>query len=576
MKRIITAALSVALLITGLSAVPAQAANLLPRGCSGYGHEASLEEFTSITCTGFSGSSDFTKYRNLTYLNLNYLEGGVITHITRIPSMPASLEELRLGHVTSTGWDNIYGLPNLSSLLIYDTATAPDLARLAVSAPTLATLNVGMTTPVGKNPVDLTAARKMRNLHSFRLDYAQTGVAATGMVKTPIAFAPIKDISGKPLTFSYTDHWGKSGAQGLTYTMAGDHPVDYEGDEYNAREYFDNLAEWSVTQHSTVRVRDMADLHYVAASDRDRMIGTTRVGHRLALDGRAATLDYEKHQWLRDGKPIPGATKQTYVQTTADIGKKISVQYTDTDGRLVDNRGNHVGDARYFVPVNATAAARSVTLGLMTKAKAPTVSGTRKVNSVLTAKPAFGLSGTTVKYQWLRNGKKIQGATKAKYRLQTKDYGKKITVRATAAKTNYVTVAKKSGTIRPAARPLKATKAPRITGALKAGNRLKAGTGSWAAKPGKVRYQWYINGSARYGETRSTLKLPSSYDRQKVQVRVYAVRAGYTEGTAKSSSVSVKANLKYEPVKEPKKVCKIYAGTDLSGNSFGFWSCKVT
>ncbi|MGM0928848.1 MAG: hypothetical protein ACQEXN_03955 [Actinomycetota bacterium] len=575
MKRIITSAVAIALAFISLAAVPAQAANLLPRGCStGYGHETSVGEITSITCTGFAGGSDFTKYPNLTYLELNYLEG-VTTNITRIPAMPTSLTELRLGQVTASGWENLYALPNLESLAVSDTASIFDLARLAVSAPDLETLAVRVTTPVGKNPVDLTAARAMRNLKTFRLYYEQTGVAAIGMVKTPVAHAPIKDINGKPLTFSYTDQWGTSGAKGLTYTMEGDHQVTYEGDSYDAREYLDLLDEWSVTQEYTVRVLDMADLHYVATSDRDRIRGASRVGTRLALDGRTA-LDYEKYQWLRDGKPIAGATKSTYVQTAADIGKKISVRYTDTNGQLVDHRGSRVGDSRYYLPVTATAAARSVTLGLMSKAKAPTVSGTRKVNSVLTANPSFGLSGTTVKYQWLRDGKKIAGATKARYRIQTRDYGKKLTVQATASKKNYVSATKKSGTIRPAARPLQSLKTPKITGTLKAGSRLKASVGSWAAKPTKVRYQWYLDGIAWYPGTGSTFKVPDSYTKQKVQVRVYAVRDGYTEGKAKSAAVSVRPNLKVEPVRKPKKTCTFISIGDLSGNEIGVWSCKVS
>ncbi|NKX55962.1 hypothetical protein [Arthrobacter mobilis] len=576
MKRIITTALSAALAIVGLTALPAQAANLLPRGCEGYGHEASVEDFTSIRCTGVTGASDFTQYPNLTYLDLNYLGGGVTTNITRVPAMPASLEELRIGHVTAAGWENLYALPNLARIAIYDTAAVPDLARLAASAPGLESFIAGVTTPVGKNPVNLTAARAMHNLETFRLYYEQTGVAATGMVNTPIRHTPINDITGKPLAFTSTDHWGKSGSAGLTYTMEGDHQVTYDGDLYDAREYLDHLDEWSVTQESTVRVQDMADLHYVPEADRERITGTTRVGSRLALDGRTLPLGYEKYQWLRDGEPIPGATKSTYVQTAADIGKRISVQYTDTDGRFVDDRGSREGVTRYYVPVTATASARSVTLGLMSQAKSPAITGTRKVNSVLTARPSFGLSGTTVKYQWLRNGKKITGATKARYRLQTRDYGKKISVKATASKKNYVTVTKKSGAVRPAARPLKATSAPKITGTLKAGSRLNASTGSWAAKPSKVRYQWYLDGIAWYPGTGSTFKVPDSYDRQKIKVRAYAVRDGYTEGRVMSAAVSVKPNLKREPVRKPKRTCTFVAIRDLSGNEIGVWSCKVS
>ncbi len=102
-------------------------------------------------------------------------------------------------------------------------------------------------------------------------------------------------------------------------------------------------------------------------------------------------------------------------------------------------------------------------------AKAPTVSGTRKVNSVVKANPAFGLGGVSVNYQWNRNGKSIKGATKASYRLKTEDYGKKITVKAAATKKNYVDSTKTSASFKPAARPLGIKKSPKITGTLKGG-----------------------------------------------------------------------------------------------------------
>jgi hypothetical protein len=45
--------------------------------------------------------------------------------------------------------------------------------------------------------------------------------------------------------------------------------------------------------------------------------------------------------------------------------------------------------------------------------------------------PAKIAGFTTVKYQWLRSGKKIKGATKRSYRITRKDRGKKIACRLT-------------------------------------------------------------------------------------------------------------------------------------------------
>lgn len=64
----------------------------------------------------------------------------------------------------------------------------------------------------------------------------------------------------------------------------------------------------------------------------------------------------------------------------------------------------------------------------------PVISGTPRVNDVLTATPG-GVVGTapiTIAFQWLRNGEPIPGATAGSYTLVTADLGTLITVRETA------------------------------------------------------------------------------------------------------------------------------------------------
>ena len=63
----------------------------------------------------------------------------------------------------------------------------------------------------------------------------------------------------------------------------------------------------------------------------------------------------------------------------------------------------------------------------------PKITGTVKVGKKLTAKPGtWKPSGVKLSYQWLRNGKPIKGATKAKYKLTKKDRKKKVSVQVTA------------------------------------------------------------------------------------------------------------------------------------------------
>lgn len=65
--------------------------------------------------------------------------------------------------------------------------------------------------------------------------------------------------------------------------------------------------------------------------------GTNRVGYQLnAVPGTYEPADVTAaYQWLRDGVPIPGATRSRYVQTVADVGATISVRATLTRPRYV-------------------------------------------------------------------------------------------------------------------------------------------------------------------------------------------------------------------------------------------------
>ncbi len=58
----------------------------------------------------------------------------------------------------------------------------------------------------------------------------------------------------------------------------------------------------------------------------------------------------------------------------------------------------------------------------------------------------WGPGTVTLKYQRLRGGKAISGATKKTYTLTSKDKGKKIAIKVTGKKKYYATVAKTSAT----------------------------------------------------------------------------------------------------------------------------------
>ncbi|GEK23554.1 hypothetical protein CXY01_40740 [Cellulomonas xylanilytica] len=160
--------------------------------------------------------------------------------------------------------------------------------------------------------------------------------------------------------------------------------------------------------------------------------GTVRVGQKLTATpgtwGPApVTLAY---QWYRAGTRITGATASTYTLTTADLGKTLTVHV--------------IGSKTGYTTVDKASAKTAAVAGLLTTAT-PTVSGTLKVGSTLTAKPGtWGPAPVTLAYQWYRAGVAISGATSPTYKLVAADKGTGIKVKVTGTKTGYTTVARTS------------------------------------------------------------------------------------------------------------------------------------
>jgi hypothetical protein len=69
----------------------------------------------------------------------------------------------------------------------------------------------------------------------------------------------------------------------------------------------------------------------IASQPKPKISGTKRKGRTLTANyGTWTSGTTFSKQWLRDGAPIAGATKKTYVLKTADVGHKISVRLVGT------------------------------------------------------------------------------------------------------------------------------------------------------------------------------------------------------------------------------------------------------
>lgn len=152
------------------------------------------------------------------------------------------------------------------------------------------------------------------------------------------------------------------------------------------------------------------------------MQGAAVVGEPVTVTTRTAETGAKvAHRWLRNGKPISGATQAKYTAKANDAGHQLDVVVTATaDGKPARSRLLQAGTVLKRVPVKVS------------------IKGTKKPKRGSTVKAAVTVpTGTRVTYQWLRNGKKISQATKAKYTVSSKDKRKRITVRVTVHKAGY-------------------------------------------------------------------------------------------------------------------------------------------
>lgn len=161
--------------------------------------------------------------------------------------------------------------------------------------------------------------------------------------------------------------------------------------------------------------------------------GTPMVGSALtAAPGTwgpgAVTLRY---QWYRSGAVIIGANAATYTPVAEDLGTVLTVKVT----------GSKTGFTTFSRTSAATAA---VVKGSLVRAT-PTVTGTAKVGSTLTANSGvWGPVPVTLRYQWYRAGVAITGANAATYKPTTTDVAKTLTVKVTGSKPGYTTFSRTS------------------------------------------------------------------------------------------------------------------------------------
>ncbi|WP_224165156.1 carboxypeptidase regulatory-like domain-containing protein [Arthrobacter sp. StoSoilA2] len=382
------------------------------------------------------------------------------------------------------------------------------------------------------------AGNPVLNVNAALTSGSTLGGSVLDRTGKPVANVPVYayTTNGSLVTrSSYTDSTGKYSIPGLStgqYLVKVSTGKPELGDLYSGNVTTEATAKQvAMVSGNTTTLNLAFPAQVLSPTPVPTITGTAKVGSTLtAVPGvwgpSPVTLTY---QWKANGVSVVGGTAVTYVPVTGDVGKTITVTVT----------GSKIG----YTTASKTSASTAAVLALpaLTPAPVPTITGTAKVGSTLTAVPGtWGPSPVTLTYQWKANGVSVVGGTTATYIPVTGDVGKTITVTVTGSKIGYTTASKTSApTAAVLALPsLAPAPVPTITGTAKVGSTLTAVPGVWGPSPVTLTYQWKANGVSVVGGTAATY-VPVTGDVGKtITVTVTGSKIGYTTASKTSASTA--------------------------------------
>jgi surface antigen len=260
----------------------------------------------------------------------------------------------------------------------------------------------------------------------------------------------------------------------------------------------------------------------VGAKTRPAISGTPAVGKRLRVSSgtwsQAATYAY---QWYANGEAIAGATTTSLTPTPELRGKRLTVRVEAT------RRGYKTG-------ASTTEQTEKVAKGTLRSSGAPTITGTARVDEVLTAEPgAWSPTPDRVAYHWYADGVVVPGADSKRFRLRQEHIRQRITVRVAAYLDGYSvskTEAQPTGPV--AAGRIDVTSPFFLRGTPRMGRTLTIEKGTFEPSDAKVGYTWLRDGKPIASASGTTYTLTSADVGHDITVQVGLSRAGYRDRTS--------------------------------------------
>ncbi|WP_213813805.1 hypothetical protein [Glaciihabitans sp. dw_435] len=197
--------------------------------------------------------------------------------------------------------------------------------------------------------------------------------------------------------------------------------------------------------------------------------------------------------------------------------------------------------AALVVPAQASASAQTVvhtaaaspvshvfaSTKAFSKAPVPKVTGVGQVGKVITAVAGTWKSKpTTLRYQWMRNGKPIAHATGRAYKLVAADGGTRVGVVVTGTRPGYKTTSRTSAVTVIALASFIRVSHPIVYGEVRYGHTLRVYLDAWTPAP-IASYQWKSAGKPIAGATRASYTIAKTDVGHQITVTVTGKRPGY-------------------------------------------------
>lgn len=245
----------------------------------------------------------------------------------------------------------------------------------------------------------------------------------------------------------------------------------------------------------------------------DARNGETLTGHAGTWGPGEVTLSY---RWLRDGADIQGAVEDTYAVTQRDVGHEITVQVTGS-------KPGYDAVAQESLPVGP------VLRAIMRSHEPPVVGEAAYGQKLAVGDLDWGSEGVRFRYQWLRDGIALPGATHRTYRLGLDDLDRRITVAVTGRLAGFDPATETSqpvGPVRTAA--ITAAGRPRLTGVPRYFEWLTVPDPGWGPRPVTLTYRWFRDGTPMTGVAGPRYQLHGRDIGHRITVSVTGSKEGFS------------------------------------------------